>query len=215
MDWRLLQLADSSFPTGGFAHSAGLEAAAQQGELAENGLGHWARQLILQTGFGALPFVGAAHDAPRNLARLDRLCDAFLSNPVANRASRAQGRSFVAACAAAYGGKRLWKWADTENRPLHHAPAFGAAAAELGVARRETMRLYLFTTLRSGLSAAVRLGLAGPLESQRLQSGCAATLEETLGRCSTIPVEESAQTAPLLDLFQSTQDRLYSRLFQS
>ena len=31
--WMVLQLADSAFPTGGFAHSAGLEAAAQAGEI--------------------------------------------------------------------------------------------------------------------------------------------------------------------------------------
>jgi urease accessory protein UreF len=28
-------------------------------------------------------------------------------------------------------------------------------------------------------------------------------------------VEDVAQTAPILELFQATQDRLYSRLFQS
>jgi urease accessory protein len=32
-DWLLWQLADSAFPTGGFAHSGGLEAAWQHGEI--------------------------------------------------------------------------------------------------------------------------------------------------------------------------------------
>ena len=215
MDWLLLQLADSAFPTGGFAHSAGLEAAAQQGEVAEGGVADWARQTIWQTGFFFLPFVGAAHDEPGELAALDRRCGSYLNNPVANRASSLQGRAFMAACAAAFGDRRLKRWADAEKLALHHAPAFGAAAAVLGAARLDAQRVYLFSALRSGLSAAVRLGLTGPLESQRIQAGLAPTLDRALARCSGIDVEDAAQTAPILDLLQGAQDRLYSRLFQS
>ncbi|MFI5351196.1 MAG: urease accessory protein UreF [Elusimicrobiota bacterium] len=215
MDWILLQLADSAFPTGGFAHSAGLEAAAQQGEVEEGAVGAWARQTIWQAGFFSLPFVGAAHDAPRELAALDRRCDSYLNNPVANRASSLQGRAFMAACAAAFGSRRLRRWADAEELSLHHAPAFGVAAAELGTTRLDAQRVYLFAALRSGLSAAVRLGLTGPLESQRLQAGLAPTLDKALARCAGVAVDDAAQTAPILDLLQGAQDRLYSRLFQS
>ena len=35
--WLLWQLADSAFPTGGFAHSGGLEAAWQNGEVSNRG----------------------------------------------------------------------------------------------------------------------------------------------------------------------------------
>jgi urease accessory protein len=215
MDWLLLQLADSTFPTGGFAHSSGLEAAAQLGEVSEGDVGAWAAQTIWQTGFFSLPFVGAAHDDPRELSALDRRCDSLLNNPIANRASRRQGRAFMAACSEAFSLRRLRRWADAEDLSLHHAPAVGAAAAELGTTRLDAQRLYLFTSLRSGLSAAVRLGLTGPLESQRLQAGLSSTLDAALARCGDIPVEDAAQTAPILDLVQGAQDRLYSRLFQS
>src|SRR5712664_1585920 len=94
--WTLLQLADSAFPTGGFAHSSGLEAAAQAGEIrgAED-LARFVRDAIWQAGWGALPLMRGAFEDPSSLPRLDDRADAFLANHVANRASRTQGRAFL------------------------------------------------------------------------------------------------------------------------
>ena len=39
--------------------------------------------------------------------------------------------------------------------------------------------------------------------------------EDVLIRCRNLKVEDIAQTAPLLEIWQGAQDRLYSRLFQS
>src|SRR5688572_27307111 len=97
------QLVDSAFPAGGFAHSGGLEASVHHGHVADSvTLRAFACQAIAQAGRSALPLVTAAHQNPEDLAELDRLSDAFLSSPVANRASRAQGRAFLTASARSF-----------------------------------------------------------------------------------------------------------------
>ena len=61
-DFLFWQLADSAFPTGGFAHSGGLEAAWQHGEVANRGeLVSFIEASLHQLGHAALPFVTAAY----------------------------------------------------------------------------------------------------------------------------------------------------------
>src|SRR5437868_14983559 len=97
-DFTLWQLVDSAFPTGGFAHSAGLEAAWQNGEVKNRGeIISFVEASLHQLGNAPLPFVIAAHTVPKRLDEFDNLCDAFTTNHVANRASRAQGKAFLSA----------------------------------------------------------------------------------------------------------------------
>jgi len=210
MMWRLLQLADSAFPTGAFAHSGGLEAAMQAREVtcAEE-LRRFAQGAIWQAGFGALPLLRAAHEDPSALPALDARADAFLVNHVANRASRTQGRALLATCRRAFPGEV------PELAAQHLAPLWGAVFKQLGVPLLDAQRLFLWGAARGMLSAAVRLGLAGTHEAQAMLSQLAGTLEEVLTTCAALELEALAQTAPLADLLQATHDRLYSRLFQS
>ncbi len=219
VDWLVLQLADSAFPTGAFAHSGGLEAAVQCGETSTAArLDAHVRAHLWNAGSASLPFAAAAHDDPSAAGDLDALADALLSNHVANRASRTQGRAFLLACARVFDEPvvaALASRARAGAAPAHLAPMFGATLAALGVGRREALALYLYGALRCVVSAAVRLGVVGPHEAQRLQRRHAATLDEVLARCERLPAAEAATVAPLLDLIGATHDRLYTRLFQS
>ena len=76
-------------------------------------------------------------------------------------------------------------------------------------------KIVLYGTARGVLSAAVRLGIAGSFEAQRMQYECSPWLDRIADRCSALSIDDLAQTAPVLDLLQAGHDRLYSRLFQS
>ena len=216
--WLLLQLSDSALPTGGFAHSGGLEAAAQQGEVRTAAdLRRFVRDALWQAGHATLPLASAAHADPTALPRLDARADAFLVSRVANRASRTQGRAFLDTCARIFPSEvtAVRDGARAAALLLHHAPIAGAVLRALEVERTQAQQLLLSLAMRGLLFAAVRLGIVGTHEAQRMQHELAAILDEVLAACGGLGEDALAQTAPIADLLGSTHDRLYSRLFQS
>lgn len=218
MPYLLWQLIDSAFPSGGFAHSGGLEAAVHHGYLIDGaGVRAFARQCLAQCGRNALPLATAAHRSPKEIAELDELCDVFLSNPIANRASRAQGRALLTSIARAFPDVEISTVAGGQSTAAagHYAPLFGALFNVLHVNLIDTQRAFLFIAARGVSAAAVRLGLIGAYEAQTIQAELAQHVDVVIHECGALAPHDIAQTAPLIDLFQSTHDRLYSRLFQS
>ena len=255
-DWLLWQLADSAFPAGGFAHSNGLEAAWQQGELQDPAeLTAFIEASLSQLGHAALPFMNEAmravigdcgwlakagppcvrnsgfswaqsattDDVPYNqkpmaVIELDCLCDSFITNHVANRASRLQGQAMLASAQRIFALPNLRPVRQPTAETLtcrHLAPVFGVIAGALGLRRLTASRLFFFIHLRGLIAAAVRLGIVGPLQGQALQRSLTPCAEDVMLRCQNLSLDEIVQTSPLLELWQANQDRLYSRLFQS
>ena len=218
-DLTLWQLCDSAFPAGAFAHSCGLEAAWQAGEILDiDSLRRWVATLLQQTAAGSVPILSASWNVPDSLAALDALCDTFLLNHVANRASRAQGQAFLMACVKTFDLEPLRHIADTVRQlrlPGHFAPVFGAAARHLDIARLSACELFLFLAMRGAMSAAVRLGIVGPLQGQKIQHEMSASVASFVEAHTGLPPEGVTQTSPVSDLLQAMQDRLYSRLFIS
>lgn len=255
------QIVDSGLPTGGFAHSIGLEAAAASGHVqgrAGEGVraapggarGHceaatWAagkrgniaatrdEPMDLPTFVDAqvtslaaleLPFVYEAHCGSQDWLYLDKMLQVQLaSNPIALRASKAQGAAFLrvaaaglAASANAHGQVEAMRDAVTAGKAGGLlAPIFGKVMALLGVECRKAQKMYLFIALRDMLSAAKRLALIGPMAAVRVQAYLSTRVETLVQKYQDRSISDAHQTFVLGDILHSTHDNLFRRLFLS
>jgi urease accessory protein len=217
--WLVWQLIDSSFPTGGFAHSFGLEAAKHLGQVkSHQQTVDFIHESMWQLGFSCLPMVRAAHLEQYPLLYLDTLQHAWLSNHVANQASQSQGRSFLGACHRIFPHPEVATWTQqlrSKQLRAHLSPIFGACLRLLGLNCEETLRIFLFTSLRNLFSAALRLDLMSTYQSQRELHLFTPTLDTIYHECHALSLEQLCQPNPMLDLFSSFHSHLPARLFQS
>jgi len=181
-----LQVADTAFPSGGFAYSWGLEAAAAEGVVDRASFGDWLEGEMAGrwTGFDR-PLVAAAFraaDAEAVLA-IDLRADRAFWAETLRRQSAEAGQAFLAA-AARLGdpAATALRAAALEGRGAVHLPvAQGAVFRSLGLSETLALAASSHAARQSLAGAAVRLGLAGAIEAQRtiarLGPGMSAGLE--------------------------------------
>jgi len=227
-DWVVWQLIDSAFPSGGFAHSGGVEAASQLEFLSNRAaLDTFLQEQLKQIYHCSLKLVIKAYqsvdkDAPfekniQSYTSVDHLAQAITLNHVANRASRAQGSALLSTSSQCFPDSGLSSYkshARSYSLYHHYPPVFGLVCRLMGIKLEIARRMFMFIGLRGLLSSAIRLNLVGPIEGQNVHYKFSLFIEALLRE----PIEDPEgifQTFPLLDIVQGAQDRLYSRLFNT
>jgi urease accessory protein len=134
--WLALEICDSSFPGGAFAHSLGLESAKNHGWVNESreSLKSFVLQTLEQAVAQLLPLINQAHghctaqssDSTVHLGGLyevDEVCHTLLTNEVTRRSSRAQGKCFLRAASEAFSSTSKRLRLMTEALSKHSVPA--------------------------------------------------------------------------------------------
>jgi urease accessory protein len=209
----LLVLADGRLPSGGHAHSGGLEAAVAAGRVHDlSTVESFLRGRLATAGLVGAAFAAAAARPGAPLSTLDEELDARTPSPALRRASRAQGRALQRA------GRAMWPLPALPGDPgPHHPIALGAVAGAAGLDPRRAALVAAYGSVSGPAGAAVRLLGLDPYPVHALLARLADACEAVAATAaSTLDVDDlPAASAPLLDIAAEHHATWEVRLFAS
>jgi len=219
--WSIVMLADSGLPTGSFAHSAGLEAAAQLGMIrGDEDVRNFVQAATRSSMQLLAPFLIAGlriaqsdddgtigtNKTKVRWEKLHRECQAVMvTNEPACSASIDQGKSLARVASQWLGDQESSKLFKADNNileclkggsPPHIAPALGVIGGLLGLDEIQVCRLFAYCMARDLVSSAVRLSLVGPLASVPLLHSVQESAED--GIRAVYPAIQNHPEDPLL-----------------
>ncbi len=220
---RLLQVSDSAFPTGGYAHSYGFEQivalrlVTDADSMQQHILAHvWPALINFE-----LPVVRLAQAASRNhdhaaLVELDAIVDATKATRELREASRATGRQRLRAFLDADPSPALAAFAQAikEDRAQgHHAVVFGVGLAALPL--NALLTSWAYQSLSGLCLASPKLLRIGQDAAQRVLAAVLAPMESGIARSLEITLEDLGWFDPLIDLASMQHEIAHERLFIS
>jgi urease accessory protein len=221
----LLQFGDSSFPTGGYAHSFGLESYCQAGIVrdAEGVTRFVVAQLEGSTGPCDATAAVAALRAMRagdldECRRLDETLEAMKPVREFREGSRQMGRQTLRVAAALTDDTRLTTYLEAvtaDRAPGHHAALFGMVGGVLGWTGREAATAFLYSTAALLVAAALRLLPMGQRGGQRVLWSLHPLIERLAREAAARDATDLWSFTPGLDIQGMRHERLEARLFRS
>ncbi len=241
---RILQFGDSMLPTGAFAFSSGLEAAAQKKVVHDaETLRQFAETALEQAASGDAVGVAWAVRAARlarggeNSEALDllRMVDNALFVRKLPEESRSMftrtGKKLAEMGAAVTAAPLATRWLELIRAgsvpgtyPVTLAVLFAAMREGSAPAPavppddplvQEALTVHLYGVVMGILNAALRLMRLTHIEAQSVLYGLTARFDELAGRAATTPLEYMSNYAPMTDILGAAHARAHVRLFMS
>lgn len=227
----MLQLSDSAFPSGRFAHSYGLEAFAQSGALeAPSRLPVLLELLTDSIRLGVGPSDGVAlacaHRAASSSACVDvdlvlradhRLTAVKLARETRDASTRT-GRALLRTAGALLDQDEVFEYAErveAGRSPGNHAVVLGLFTACLGVPRARAVASELYAFAASWAAAAIRLSVTEHHTAQALLHEARPVIASSALQAASGSVADISSSTPMIDLMAMRHEQADLRLFAS
>jgi urease accessory protein len=218
----LLVWLSPAFPVGSFAFSHGLEWAAEAGDLHDAAsvedwiadlLSHGAARndaILLAAAWRA----AGSGDGVR-LAQTNELALALAGSRERRLETSAQGNAFLAAIEAAWRCDGIDRLARELPGDVAYPVAVALAAAGHGLALRATLEAYLTGFVANLVSAAIRLGVVGQSDGQRVIARLMSAVRGLARAAEQWKLDDLGGAAFRSDLVALRHETQYTRLFRS
>jgi urease accessory protein len=218
-EFRLMQLADSSFPSGTFGASGGLESLARSGRIKDSrGVLQFIRQ---QLQFQLVPCDCAVFLAVMNAAKKNDIDaavnadNAYYSMKLVSEvrvASTRSGRQLLNSIihiAPTRFAKRFQKKIDSGASAGTQPACLSIAADSFGIPRKSALRMMLYSYSAGMVGAALRLGIIQHIDGQKILNQLAGDINSA----NIAGIHGIWQLSPLIDILQMQHERDDLRMF--
>lgn len=220
----LLQMTDSAFPTGAFAHSGGLETYAQAeivstpdalAELIAVKLASAAHTdlILIQSAMQAYIVVDYTQ-----IAELDALCSASKLARETREASEKIGRRMLASVMNLLDDVALehYQREITAGRAAgHHAVVHGLACGALSIEPRAALLAFAYALTANQTAASLKLIRIGQTQAQAVLAGCGMAIDAAVNEALAYTLDDFGSFTPALDIRSIEHEHLFRRLFIS
>jgi urease accessory protein len=144
--------------------------------------------------------------------------NAWLFLPAQRRGSLAQGSAWLRAIEETYAMPELGCLRSAlldHTLPTHFLMVLSASLRLVGISLEASQNLLIHIALRDQLGAAVRLGLLGSLQAQKLHYQFIGIGDDYRRQHKDWTYNLAHRTTPMLEIAQTGHANLYSKLFQS
>jgi urease accessory protein len=221
----LLQVSNSSFPTGSFSYSYGLETliferAINSAASAELWCRNWLR-FGIACGDGVAvvaAFRRALYADLDGIGKLVQLVEALKISRESRDASAKTGAAFLTACRDVFKIPEIERLdAALKARKLrpHHAVVYGVAGAGLGFTEQQTIETYLWSSLSNIVSVVGRLLPLGQTDVQRILKDATGLIEQSAEIARSRDEAQICSMNSALDAASMRHERLHTRLCMS